>query len=46
MSHEEVIAEAKRRQVSDPDGAIDRLGVSPLHRLSFRSMADQQLALS
>jgi hypothetical protein len=25
--------------------AIERLGVSPLHRLSFQSMAYQQLAL-
>ena len=30
----------------EPREAIERLGVSPLHRLSFQSMAYQQLALA
>jgi hypothetical protein len=36
ISHEEVVAEAKRGQGSDPDEAIERLAVSPVRRLSVR----------
>ncbi|HTX11121.1 MAG TPA: hypothetical protein VME22_21030 [Solirubrobacteraceae bacterium] len=46
MTPEEVIAKANRTNASDPNEAVERLAVSPLHRLSLRSMAHQQLALS